>query len=158
MKALLPPLLITVLSCSVAASPVESQVQSLEHLARIGAKITISKVVWNEKSVYNVIVRWKSKVSDDPIGSRLDLIVRTEKRESENALQVRYAKNADGVFEADFTVSSSELDRTQLFFRESQQDCYILEVEHLVRGFPALEPTDPFEGNNKKNKPKKPSD
>jgi hypothetical protein len=141
-------LILTSLVSASWASPIEETIGSLKDLEKIGAKVTVFPLDKGDKATsYTFTIRWKSKVSDDPIGSRLDLLVGDDGRGAEPRLQVRYSRNAEGVFEADFTIARAELTAARLAFRESQQTHYFLNLKCLVDEFPNRDLGDPFKDN-----------
>jgi hypothetical protein len=127
------------------ASPIQEAIDSLKELQKIGAEVSVVPNGQGDKATsYAITIKWKSKVSGDPIGPRLDLLVGDDGRSAEPRLQVRYSQNAAGVSEADFTISRIELASARLAFRESQQTHYFLDLKCLVDGFPDRDLRDPF--------------
>lgn len=147
MKTLITAALVFALQGMVGASPIQEPITSTKQLESIGAKIEVKE--YEDGSGISLQVKWKPhRKADDTFPPCLDLIIISDDHADptlgdKRRLHVRFSQVVDGVLTADFTVASSELGKAQLWFRESQQVEYCLNLEDQVKGFPA-EDLDPF--------------
>lgn len=142
MRALLLAALCFALSVIAHGSPIQEPITSLDHLTNVGVRIETHE--FEDGSGISFRVSWKLPVTNDEVNPpRMDLILTTKDGADKpihrtTRLQVRFTQIVDGILFADFTVSPSDLTDSQLWFRESQQANYYLNLNELKIGFPDL--------------------